>query len=248
MATFHTVSNESSVLFNLRQLMELEADRVHSEAEAVRTAELAADRARREAQVAAEAQRRAAEVARVESERSAALEAEQLAREREAALLRVRLEAEAHERAAQEQLAIERERIALEHARVLRRSGRGRIVIAVMGLAMAGIGAAAAQSIFPQQPTAAGVVAAGPVSANPFDERASELAALREQIAKLTSRATQTTPPAIAPAVAAPARPKPRTPPHPTHTTEGERRPSHPGDELRFDGDDKDPLGGLVLH
>jgi hypothetical protein len=96
MATQLSAANESSVVFNLRQLMQLEHERV------------SADEAR------ARAVRAAQERARAERERNAREEAERAATERQAMLLRVQLQAEAVARA-------ERERVALEHAQQLQR-------------------------------------------------------------------------------------------------------------------------------
>ncbi|HKU39138.1 MAG TPA: hypothetical protein VJR89_13345, partial [Polyangiales bacterium] len=70
-------ADESSVVFNLRQLMQLEEQRVLAEAEARRTQLAAAERAQREAEA------RTAELAR-----QRALEAERRQAERDAAALR----------------------------------------------------------------------------------------------------------------------------------------------------------------
>ncbi len=94
-------ASDSSVMFNLNELMQLEHERVAAERAAVREAELEQVRARERAAVEARAEReREAEAdrarERAEQERQATLEAEH-----EAAMLRTRLELEMHERAAQ---------------------------------------------------------------------------------------------------------------------------------------------------
>lgn len=103
---------ESSVLFNLNEIMRLERDRVSAEEAAVRAAEAHA-LAEREARIREQRERVAREQAATEH---AAAERERIAREaaqaqeheRAAALLRVRLEAEATQRLADQQLELAR--------------------------------------------------------------------------------------------------------------------------------------------
>ena len=96
---------ESSVLFNLKELMGLEEERIQSEEDSrrKRAEEEAQQRAEQEARARAEveARARAEEDSRLEAERRARAEEERLTRDREAHALRVRLEAEAKERAAE---------------------------------------------------------------------------------------------------------------------------------------------------
>ena len=94
---------ESSVLFNLKELMNLEEDRIHSEAEAAQKA-ADAERARIAAEAAArkaaeEARIRAEQEAQAAAERAQREEEERVRREAEEGALRVRLEAEAAARA-----------------------------------------------------------------------------------------------------------------------------------------------------
>lgn len=119
---------ESSVLFNLSEIMKLERERVTAEEAAVRAAEANA-RAEREAQLREQRERAAREQA--DRERAAA-ERERLAleaaraqeNERAAALLRVRLEAEAAQRIADRQLELARTEKLIEIAE-LERKKRG---------------------------------------------------------------------------------------------------------------------------
>lgn len=120
-------NNETSVLFNLQELMRIEQERVLAEAAAERAAHEAMERQRTERE-----RRLADEVARAQREEAQAQRERELARERSViesdtaratALLKVQLEMEANERA-------ERQRRELEHARALsligaERQGRG---------------------------------------------------------------------------------------------------------------------------
>jgi colicin import membrane protein len=125
MATHCVETNESSVVFNLRQLMQLEHERVLSDEASACAARVAAQRARAQRQHDAEQH------------------AERIATERQAALLRVRLQAEASTRA-------ESERIALEHVRQLQRmqheAARSRLTRALLGAAAILIGASIAHA------------------------------------------------------------------------------------------------------
>ena len=92
MAAAQDTTSESSVAFNLRQLLQLEDERIAHERLAVRAAHEARERARSECE-------RAEREAAAQRARESAEEARRAADEREAALLRVRLEAAARERA-----------------------------------------------------------------------------------------------------------------------------------------------------
>ena len=105
---------ESSVLFNLKELMGLEEDRIQDEeneaaaklAEEKRLAE-EAERAKREAE---EAKLRAEQDAVAAAERAKREEEERIIREREEAALRVRLEEEARARSAEQERLLAHER------------------------------------------------------------------------------------------------------------------------------------------
>lgn len=107
-------SSESSVIVSLREIMQLERDRVAAEEDAARAAEARAAQAARDAVRLREAEVDRTRALERERERRAEDEAERRRAQHEAALLRVRLEVEARERA-------ERERLGLEHQRALRR-------------------------------------------------------------------------------------------------------------------------------
>lgn len=126
---------ENSVLFSLRELREIEENRVQEEENAVRKAE----EARRMAQEAAERARRAEEDARIQAERDhqRSIEEARLAAEREA---RMRVEsAEAAERQ-RHQAALEQQRLAqemeLRRAEVAKK--RPTWMLVVTGLAVVG--------------------------------------------------------------------------------------------------------------
>jgi hypothetical protein len=109
--------SESSVVFNLAEIMRLEAERVAAEqaAAAEAVARAARERERRLALEQEEAAcMRAQALAREVAERE---QSERRAREHQEALLRIRLDAEAAER-------LERERLALEHTRTCERIAR----------------------------------------------------------------------------------------------------------------------------
>ncbi|MGB5220966.1 MAG: hypothetical protein WBN60_08055, partial [Polyangiales bacterium] len=105
---------ESSVLFNLRELMNLEEDRVRDEEEerlrreAAERERIAAEAQRRQEE--AEAKRRAEEEAQLEQMRRQREEEERLVRERKEAELRVRLEQEAAEKAEAHRRQLDHER------------------------------------------------------------------------------------------------------------------------------------------
>jgi hypothetical protein len=242
MATYHSVANESSVLFNLRQLMELEEARVQSEAEAAREAESAA----RERVLAARAreERAAAELerARAEELRRVELEAARLEQEREAALLRVRLEAEARARAELEQLALERERIALVRAQVSRKRGAPTVLlIAFAAAAISVVGVYA--SIVRSPPTAAGGVDRSLVAASLFVDQARELEVLRAQVASLSApKQVEVQRPATSTS-AATAAPKPRVLKHIRSAAHTSPKPDQ--NTIDLGPDDGDPIGDL---
>jgi colicin import membrane protein len=135
---------ESSVLFNLKELMSLEEERIHTEESdrKRRADDEARRRAEEEARVRAEAEARvrAEEAAKLEAERRARAEEERVAREREAHALRVRLDAEARERAEQ----AERQRqhdLQVKTLEAQRRKGVHPGVLAAVALLAIGAGA-----------------------------------------------------------------------------------------------------------
>ena len=89
---------ESSVLFNLREIMRLEHERIDAETAAIRTARERAAREQAEREQQAEHARQRAQQALREQEEARAAAAADAERERAEALLRVRLDAEARER------------------------------------------------------------------------------------------------------------------------------------------------------
>jgi hypothetical protein len=110
-------ADESSVLFNLRDLMRMETERIAADEAAARAAVAHAAQARAERERAArEATEREAIAARAREQEARDAEAARL-RQHEATLLRIRIEAGARERA-------ESERLALEHERALHRLQR----------------------------------------------------------------------------------------------------------------------------
>ena len=141
---------ESSVLFNLRELMNIEEDRVREEEEARirREAEererIAAEARQREEE--AEAQRRAEEEERLTVERLHREEEERILRERQEAELRVRLEEEARAKAEEHQRVLEHEReIAQIHAQ---RRGVHPGLLAAAAVLVIGLGAGAYFGIY----------------------------------------------------------------------------------------------------
>jgi hypothetical protein len=231
------VSN--SVVFNLREIMQLEHERVAAERAAARAAEEQVARGR------AEAERRAAERERA-VERERLQDAERAERERAAAVLRTQLEAEAAERA-------ERHRIELGHARDLerlrleRRGRRGTALALGIFAALLACGAAAYLSVLQPrlQLARAREAEASMLAAN----RARELAGLRERLAELVTQASMpATPPRATDApqanAAGPTAPRIRPAGHSTA-----RRPVHPPSTFvtlePIDGENDDPLWGL---
>lgn len=220
MATQRIANTESSVLFNLRQLMQLEHERVESELEAAREAAAEVERVREAAEQARmEEQRRAErEAARVVRECEA--ERERMEREREEALLRVRLEAEAGERRASEELALLHARD-MQHVQLAARRKRGWMLGAT--LVAAAIAASGVHALLRARPAEVVTVAPRVQAAGLLADQARELARLRELVAHLSQARAE---PAAA-VVAVPAaehtrklpsaRPKPRVPRGTTH-------------------------------
>jgi colicin import membrane protein len=241
MTLHHSVANESSVLFNLRQLMELEEARVQSEAEATREAELAARE--RVVAVRAREERAAAELVRARAEelRRVELEAARIEQEREAALLRVRLEAEARGRAELERLALERERLALERAHVSRQRATPAVLLIALAAAAIGAGSIYA-SVAPQPKAATGHVDKSVVSASLFTEQARELEVLRAKVARLTAQTLVEVQRPNTSTSAATATPKPRL--RKVVLTAGRVSPKA-DDEIDLGSDDRDPIWGL---
>jgi hypothetical protein len=235
MARHHTVANESSVSFNLRQLMELEEARVHFEVEAARAAEL--ETRKREEALREHATREAARAERAGTElQRVAKEAARLEQEREAALLRVRLGTQASER-----VELERHRVALEQARLA--TTRGRVAVGAAGCAAAAIIAALTYAALVQPPPSAAGDSTLENQARLLADQAHELAALRSQMASLTSAATppeRATSSVVAPSLQPP---KPRQ-----HIRElpsrHKSKPSAPP-LLDVDSDSDDPISDL---
>lgn len=177
------------MLFNLRQLMQLESERVEAEDAAVRARAAAAER-----------EHEAVERARVEEARRESQEALRLEREREAALLRAQLSAAADERLRCEGLALERARTVSE---IEGRTRRARAAIAAAGLAFTLIGGAGAHAWL-SAPRVVRSESHAPAVARPTlrADEVSELVSLREQLARLLANQ----PPQPQTAVAAPVR------------------------------------------
>jgi hypothetical protein len=157
--------SESSVVFNLAEIMRLEAERVAAEQAAAAEAVLCAAR-ERERRLALEQEQaaaiRAQALAREVAERE---QSERRARAHQEALLRIRLDAEAAER-------LERERLALEHAhaceRIARqaRSDRRSRTMWLLAPVFAVAGAAATYAgLHPARPPRPAVIIAAPRSA-----------------------------------------------------------------------------------
>jgi hypothetical protein len=230
------VSN--SVVFNLREIMQLEHERVAAERAAARAAEEHVARGR------AEAERRAAERERA-VERERLQDAERAERERAAAVLRAQLEAQAAERA-------EHHRIELDHARDLerlrleRRGRRGTVLALGMFAALVTGGAVAYLAVL--QPRLQLARARESEATMLAASRARELAGLRE---RLTALVAQPAMPATRPratdapqaGAAEPTATKPRT------VARAPRRPVHPSNTSvtlePLDGENDDPLWGL---
>lgn len=249
---------ESSVLFNLGEVMRLEQQRVaEEEARARRTIRDAqeqreAERARAWAKQAAEvADRKAAER---EAERDAVAWRTRLQTEREAALLQVRLQVEAEARLRAERLALERD-VALRDSGST--GGRGGWVVA--GLAVVGL-ATGAWFFFVDHARgeAERARAVSERVARAAQAEASRIDALTRELGSLRAvrEASATAPPSpVAPSPSAGEgsrsttgarshrRPRSRARVGPGRAT---RRPARKGDPLSgLDDDDDDPLRGL---
>ena len=135
---------ESSVLFNLKELMDLEEDRIKDEEEERRRAEEEERRRKEEEErrkrEEEEARLRAEEEARLAEERKKREEEERKKREKEEAEMRVRLEAEAKARAAEQQRLLEHER---EMAAIKAKEKKGIHPGIIVGLVVLLIGGAA---------------------------------------------------------------------------------------------------------
>ncbi len=135
---------ESSVLFNLRELMNLEEDRVKEEADKKKKAEddarMAKEADERKKREAEEARARAEEEVRQADERRRRDEEAARIRAKEEAELRVRLEAEQKARAAEQErlLAHEQE---VKRIEATRRKGVHPAILVVGVLALLGAGA-----------------------------------------------------------------------------------------------------------
>jgi colicin import membrane protein len=128
---------ESSVLFNLKELMSLEEERIQTEqAEAQRQLE---EETRRKAEEDAQriadenARRKAEEDARLDADRREREDNERRQREREAAALRVRLEAEAALRSKEQERQLQHE-LHLKQLESQRRKGIPPMVVAAVAL------------------------------------------------------------------------------------------------------------------
>lgn len=240
-ATTRGAGDESSVVFNLREIMQLEHERVVAEQSAARAAEEQVARAR------LVSERRAAERTRA-AERERMQDAERAERERAAALLRAQLDADAAERS-------ERHRRELDHARDLERlrlERRGRrhaaFALGACAVILAGGVAAFFAVLQPRlQVARAREAEASMLAAN----RARELASLRERLAALDAQ-----PPAVVPTSRTPeaTRTSTSTPigtaakPRISARTSPQRavQPANPAPALEsMNDDDDDPLWGL---
>jgi hypothetical protein len=177
-------------MFNLRQLMELEAERLATEAEAELTAQRAAEQRRADGNRTAREARLAEEHAAAERARATQLEARRIEQEHELSLQRAQFESQANARIELERLAVERERIALEHARALQREPsvrpglRAAAVLASLLAALLGGGALHA-TLFAPRPSA---VAIRPADARPATAKSGPLQAaptVREAVPSL---------------------------------------------------------------
>lgn len=223
-------TQENSVMFNLRQIMQLQDDRVAQEERAARERRANEERAREHA---AE-QARAAETARALQEREAA---ERAATARETALLRLQLEAAAAQRAEDDRLSQTQRELAavLSQRQALTvRQGRRSLLWAVVGSTLAGVGVwwmAESQAAMSAQQAAA-------LSA----WQAREVADLRARVSQLSAAAREPRPtpqptPVLMRAPEAVVKTRRHTIIKPKPT------PTEP--DIDVDGDDLDPLIGL---
>lgn len=252
---------ESSVLFNLKELMALEEDRIQTEeVEAKRKAD---DEARRRAdeeariKAEAEAKRRAEEDARLAAERSAREEEETRLREREEAALRVRLDAEARSRAEEQQRQLEHER-KLREIEAQKKGIPPIALAAVVLLAIGGLAGGYYGVYLPGQQRAQAQVAEkerlARMRAEETQRIADELAAKEREAARLAEEKKLAEAEArakTAEAAAAQASARPSAPagsssdgPRPARRAKHERAEASGGSEPKRGGGD-DPLAGL---
>ena len=178
--------DESSVLFNLRDLMRMETERIAADEAAARAAVAHTAQARAERERAArEAIERKASAARAREQDAREAEAARL-RQHEAALLRIRIEASARERAESERLALEHERALRQLERDARR-GHFTRALGVMMVLVTIAGIAGYMLIVRPSLRAAEAQARAAASARPR-----EMEALREALARLEHERTLT--------------------------------------------------------
>jgi hypothetical protein len=238
-------TTESSVMFNLRQLMPLEQERVAREQEAAQQAraEQQACLEREQRGRAAEAASRAEEQAR--QEQRAAAQQLVIGEGNQAELLRAQLEAAIAEHTRQQHLnsvrARELEQLHADNARdrgrLLKRAGRA----LALSCALAGAG-----QWFALQRTAE-ARAAAQLASGIAAAQAGELAGLRARLMNAHTEADHEVPPAASEptrATSAPPRVRsgtPRVRATPTKLRTSSVAPS----DLELDGDDLDPIKGL---
>jgi colicin import membrane protein len=222
-------THESSVVFNLRQLMQLEADRVAREEEAAqaeceRIAQAEHEAAARQQRLLAEAAERAQDV-------------------REAARLRVRLEAQAAECAQDERLrrqhadALQRVQVQAQRARVrLTRSCIGAGLL-LCSLVVVNWRDAAQRVVDAETRARSSLVAAS--------ERARELAELRARLEHGPVARNPVGTSVVAPPTAT-ARPPHVVAARPPRALRPVRKPSRSAETLPFvESDDDDPIAGI---
>jgi colicin import membrane protein len=242
MPTTSQLAPESSVLFNLRELMQLESQRAAAEDAQARQAAEAQQRAIEDAERAlreAAAQREREREALLTRERAAAEAAEQAETERQAALLRVRLEAEVLERALRAQAAAEH---AAELARLagIARSSRRRsssvAALLVLGCSVATLAVAR---------NAESRVAAVRSEAEQTVRRLAAQARAPQRSAPPATPLARETPTTAAAVAVSPARVVPDRPRKGRRNPRTTRQPEAPVD-LDFGSNDSDPIGELT--
>ncbi|MEY4582879.1 MAG: hypothetical protein RL701_7582 [Pseudomonadota bacterium] len=232
MSSLVDTSSESSVIFNLRQLMQLESEREQREAHASECARLAV------AQREEESRRRHQCETRLR-EQQAAEAAQQAETARQVALLRVRLEAEARQQSEHARLAASQEGKMKTQQRgvLMRRVGW----VAALLLTAAGGAAFWAETQRELALAHASVRSAAQLAA----EQAHELTALRSRLAAAAVTVTSHTPTVAASVVSAPAARNLRRR-VPRHETEPRRSSDDlRGSSLEGVGDTNDPIEGL---
>jgi hypothetical protein len=236
-----STSCESSVIFNLRQLMELEQEReaaervAHAQAERERSVRERAEAERVQQLMAAEAER--------EREQAAA-EAERIRIAREAALLRVQLDAEAAERARRDPRA---ELHARELAELIATSRRRQIRVVMCAFAALSLcGALVLGEVQRVQQRASDADSRQRAALALASARERELAELHTQIERIAAPSTAGTQVMqSAPKPASPTR-EPRLQNHPHHVDT--KPPAHDPTSLlpELDLNSDDPLEGLT--